>query len=391
MDKRKLSAVPRETATEDMLEIAGTLEGMKHIVTASLIENNKILLLYFYEIPSLRKGKTDAAFRTFLLSDDYITQNLKVSNVKWLTASFCMMNEFSLVESHWNPKTSTWDKIELIFIRSDEEKRMITNFFKEYADRKNYSNPWSVINAFQDDVKAKRLAAKHKKETDVIDAEMNPIKEAPNEFFDWVWETGMSFSRYVIYKETEKDIAECECTYCKKTGAVDRKIVRLRNNEKGNCPFCNSPVTFKARGKLAAQISNQRWFVYVDSTKEGFIFRYFYALRKIRSDDYIKGTLNKQRTEEYIGEYKRAIYTFPDGKPQCTDYEWTSYKSTGKARWCYASGKINCMESVLYPENLPQAWEYTPMKYSALEVLSAILGYNIANGIPGKPKTGMAV
>ncbi len=66
MDKRKLSAMPRETATENMLEIAGTLEGMKHIVTASLIENNKILLLYFYEIPSLRKGKTDAAFRTFL-------------------------------------------------------------------------------------------------------------------------------------------------------------------------------------------------------------------------------------------------------------------------------------------------------------------------------------
>jgi hypothetical protein len=130
MDKRKLSAVPRETATEDMLEIAGTLEGMKHIVTASLIENNKILLLYFYEIASLRKGKTDAAFRTFLSSDDYITQNLKVSNVKWLTASFCMMNEFSLVKSHWNPKTSTWNKIELIFIRSDEEKRMITNFSK---------------------------------------------------------------------------------------------------------------------------------------------------------------------------------------------------------------------------------------------------------------------
>ncbi len=371
MDKRKLSAVPRETATEDMLKIAGTLEGMRHIVTVSLIEDNKILLLYFYEIESLREGKTGAAFRTFLLSDDYITQNLKVSNVKWLTASFCMMNEFSLVKSHWNPKTSTWDKIELIFIRSDKEKQMIINFLKEYADRNNYSNPWSVINAFQDDVKAKRLAIKHKKETDAIDAEMNPIKEAPNEFFEWVWETGMSFSRYVIYKETKKGEAECECTHCKKIGIIDRKVVRIRNNEKGNCPFCNSPVTFKARGKMAARNIDIRWFVYVDPTKDGFIFRYFHAVRTIRSDAYVQALLNKQRVEEYINEYKRAVYTFPDGKPQCTDYEWTIYKSTGKTRWCYASGRINCTESVLYPENLPQAWEHTPMKYSALEVLSA--------------------
>jgi len=29
-----------------------------------------------------------------------------------------------------------------------------------------------------------------------------------------------------------------------------------------------------------------------------------------------------------------------------------------------------CGECILYPENLPQAWEHTPMKYSALEVLS---------------------
>lgn len=31
---------------------------------------------------------------------------------------------------------------------------------------------------------------------------LHPIKEAPKEFFDWVWDTGMSFARYLIYKET---------------------------------------------------------------------------------------------------------------------------------------------------------------------------------------------
>ncbi|MCC2703352.1 hypothetical protein LK481_19115, partial [Erysipelatoclostridium ramosum] len=72
------------------------------------------------------------------------------------------------------------------------------------------------------------------------DVVMNPIKDAPKEFFDWVWNTGMSFARYLIYKEAEKGKALCECTHCKTTEIVDRKNIRLRNNEKGICPFCGS-------------------------------------------------------------------------------------------------------------------------------------------------------
>ncbi len=33
-----------------------------------------------------------------------------------------------------------------------------------------------------------------------IDLKMEPIVEPPQEFRDWVWEYGMSFSRYGIYK-----------------------------------------------------------------------------------------------------------------------------------------------------------------------------------------------
>ena len=64
MDKRKLSAIPREPAGVDMLETARRLGGMSHIVTARLVEGNKILLLNFFEIATLREGKTEAAFRT---------------------------------------------------------------------------------------------------------------------------------------------------------------------------------------------------------------------------------------------------------------------------------------------------------------------------------------
>lgn len=42
----------------------------------------------------------------------------------------------------------------------------------------------------------------------------------------------------------------------------------------------------------------------------------------------------------------------------------------GNSRWIPDEGNIACMESILYPGNLPQAWEHTPMKYSALEILA---------------------
>lgn len=371
MDKRKLSAVPRAKATPDMLEIAESLDGLRHIVTAELLEDDKILLLYFYEIASLKKGKTEAAFRTFLSKDDYITQDLKVSKVKWKTSSFINMDGVYFWESHWNKKKHGFDYTETVFIRTSEEKALISDYFKKYETKTRRLEPWDRIYEFQESVKKKRLLAKYKKETNIIDAAMEPIKQVPKEFFNWVWEDGMSFSRYLIYKSSGKEKAECECTYCKKTGVVDRKGIRLRNNEIGKCPFCGSKVTIKAKGKLSYQNNENRWFVYVDPTADGFVFRYFYAVRNIRSDKYLTNCPEQSRVNEWIQEYSRSIYTFSGKeKKKCVSYEWREYKQSGITRWCPDEGKIACMECILYPGNLPEAWAHTPMKYSGLEYLS---------------------
>ena len=47
VEKRKLSAIPRPIATPEMMEVADRLGGMRHIVTAELIDDKKILLLNF--------------------------------------------------------------------------------------------------------------------------------------------------------------------------------------------------------------------------------------------------------------------------------------------------------------------------------------------------------
>lgn len=368
MDKRMLSKVERPEATNEMMEMAERLGGIRHIVTTQMLEDNKILLLNFFEVSRLKKGKREAVFRTFLSANDYITQDLSVSKVKWKTASFSMMNEFELLESNWNSETNRYDYIERIYIWSREDLTVINNFFAEYLSVQHRHDPWSAINVFQQKVMEERLQARHKKETDPIDALMGTLKDVPNEFAEWSFNEAMGFSRYLIYQEVQKGIAECECTHCGKTGLVNRSDIRLRNNEKGNCPFCGSRVTIKAKGKMQYRITDERWTVYIDRTEDGFIWRAFRVYREIHKHP--ENAIRHKRVSQGLREYQRGFYSFVNGKPKCDSYEYTEYKQSGKIRWCHDEGKILSGECILYPGNLPQAWEHTPMKYSALEILS---------------------
>ena len=170
----------------------------------------------------------------------------------------------------------------------------------------------------------KRVAEKHKKETDHIDAVMESVKEEPEEFRSWAFDSAMSFSRYLIYQEIKKGVAQCECTHCGKTGIVSREDIRLRNNEKGTCPFCGSKVTIKAKGKLPYKILDKRWVAYIDPTREGFIWRYYHVYREIYKDS---GQIwGGKRVSQGIGEFAREFYTFPDGEAKCDSYEYAEFK-----------------------------------------------------------------
>lgn len=90
MDKRKLSKIPQETASDEMLKFAERATGT-HIVTCTEIEKD-LLMLMFYPVKGLKKGKREARIRTFFSKTDYITQDLSVSKVKWLTAALDRMD-----------------------------------------------------------------------------------------------------------------------------------------------------------------------------------------------------------------------------------------------------------------------------------------------------------
>ncbi len=362
MDKRKLSAIPRQTATDEMIDIADRIGTLKHIVTADLIDESMVVI-YLYKVSALKKGDKNAAYRTFLSKEDYITQDLSTDKVKWLTAAFDYLPAFSLFECNWDYKTHTYNRIELVYIRSKEEKDLLQSFFKEYSREDDKHSPWTEIYRFQDEVKRARLWKRYKKETDPIDQLMETVDPAPKEFEEWVWDQAMSFSQYLVYTPIGKNLALCECTCCKQSRVVDRNEIRLRNNEKGKCPICHKDVTIKAKGRMSEKITDRQWVVYIDPRKDGFVWRYFHAIRTIERN-------KLKNPSEILYEMSRNFYSFENGKAKQDSYEYAEFRQSGKTRWCHDNGKVACGLCTLYPNNLPGAWEHTPYKYSALEILA---------------------
>lgn len=359
MEKRKLSAIKRPKATSEMIEKAGELNEIKYIIDTELVDKN-ILVMNFFAVSELREGKMATTFRTFLSENDYITQDLTKDSTKWITASFDMMQDIGFYRNIWDKQKREYRDDFSAYIWSGQD--VIETFFKSYKKCES-DTIWNLIRRFQNKVKDERLEQKHRKVLDPIDLKMKSVQNPPEEFKNWVWEHGMSFSRYGIYKGTEKSKAEFECSYCKAKGVVDRTKIRLRNNEKGECPFCKSKVTYKAKGRLAGVIRDTADFIYIDRQEKGFLLRYFWASRQIRY-----GKIKEGCIEETLFEYKRCFWTVEKKSLKKETYEWGVYHQRGACRWI--PGFDSIISAGLYPDNLPQAWEHTAMKYSGIEILA---------------------
>lgn len=368
MNKRLLAKIPVENATENIYAFARRVsDAVDYICTVKIesVDNEKISVLNFHKATNLAKGNSTPIFRTFITHNDYITQKLSLSKAKWSSASFMYMQdydrEFGLWETNWHEKEGVTHKDSVVFA-TEAEKHIVEDFFKEYAQKDDFS-VWNRVVRFQQSVMKSRLNIKHKKETDAIDKVMSVLQPIPQDFYDWLWNKAFSFSQYLVYKKINRNTVECKCTHCNNITIVDRRKVHLKNNDKGICPMCGAEVTFKAFGKMACQFRDERWAVYVEKTEDGFVYRYFRAYKR-----YYKA-YNTVKTEQHAYELFRSFHIYGDIHT-VRGYEWGEYKQSGKTRWCHDSGRGYHVNSVLYPGNLPRAWKHTPMNYSALEILS---------------------
>lgn len=372
MDKRTLAAVGVAKATDEMMDLACIVDIYKYIAKAELICYRKILLLTFFDISELRKRKSVAVFRTFISKNDYITQDLRMSSdgrfrVKWITASFQNFGRAGLnfFGGYMYINGKCISNYKAIFGKQTE-KDLVEKFLIDRMPslKSEKYNTWEMLDLYQQEaVLGKRLAEKHKAEMREIDNEMKRIKKLPKKFYIWADEEALKDWRYVVYKPIGKAKAECMCTYCNSIYTVNRKEILIKNNLEGVCPQCGSKITFKALGRLAKNTHLYQQLAYIEKCGTEFVFRTVEAHRYI-----VKNKLPDIKTE--FLEVQRTFYSFKDGsnKPVARNYAWKIFKNTNVIRWCNdKNGAVyKCM---LYPYNLPKAWEYTPMKYSAVEIL----------------------
>ena len=362
MDKRILAKVPRPAPmpTEEKYK-----PSERFIATEDLtIGDEQVLVLNVF---MQDKGDTDLVciYRTFMTPDDYITQDLRTDKTKWITGAFHNAWEFG-------NKSKQFVSME----HMDRFRRFLRGY---RCDKPWKRNPdiWDDCEVYQKKVLADRLKAKHKRETDVIDARMKVLGDIPQEFFYWVEDEALSRSQYIFYTRTseKRDHIRCSCSVCNQIFEGDRKKLGVKNNAEGECPNCASRVTYKSYGAFPKKKTDGVYVTYVEPLPEGFCLRYLLAERTFTKEP---GGI-QQHSVEYC-ELVREFVRYPKTGKAITDgYQYDHYKMTHELRWCHekvhhtiygGSTLYECYSSCLYPGNLPEAWAHTPMKYSGLEILS---------------------
>lgn len=356
MNKRELAKLKRPEIKKDIIAKAEQLEDKRYLVTTEniVIENDNVLVINFYERKEILENVQRASIRTFLTANDYISQDLKVTNTKWKTGKLD-----NLLGWYWWDRTNGYDGI---FVTDDDYKKA-KKFIEKYINEKDKCI-WKAFSKFQDQILEERLNIRRKKELDIIDQKMLLVPELPQNFEEWLHDYGMYESRYIIYESgTKKNLINGYCTHCKKRIKIDKKIVIPRNGEKGKCSNCGSDITYRAHGLLPGRINDTHWICILQKIEQGFIARYFDVSLQIYKEDY--------KEDFYYGERCRKFF---EGD-KTTVFEWGVYKQRGLSRWCPENDKWYCTDAIVYTENLPEVLSETEYKYSALDIYQKKTGY----------------
>ena len=362
MNKKELSKIPRPSP----IPTSEKHGAMKFVTTEELeTSDGHVLVLNVFR---QKKGDSDIVpeQRTFFTEDDYITQDLSTPKTKWKTAAF--HNDFDFGKSTKQ------------FVSMDDYKRF-RRFLKgyRYEPRSWKPNPdiWDDCSVYQERVMAKRLKDRHQAEKDAIDARMAVLGDIPEEFFEWVKDDALRKSQYIFFRPQEKsrNMIWCTCSVCGQTFVADKRIIGAKNKEKGECQKCASPITFRSYGIFPSKHTDSIYATYVERLPVGFCLRYFLAERKYKKD-----SLGIHRLpDKYLEVTREFIRYAANGIAISKGFQWDFFKNEKTRRWCHERERssmyggttlFNCYVSCLYPGNLPEAWEHTPMQWSALEILS---------------------
>lgn len=380
MIKRALKALSLPKA--DISQIHDIAIGNKNIRWVIVSQKKKVeaeetLILNVYQVSGKNKKDISLQFRVFCQKKDYIT--LEADCGKWRTGAllYLLCRDSGWCEYWWDYKQSE-------FLTDRDAKRVECTLRKWNRNSSEYGEraAFTLVDQYQQNVKNARLMKKHKKETDVIDADMEKFGELPDDYQVFIEEKVFKDEDYIFYNTKKK---RAFCTSCKKAFILKNKHLwhetigiwndheDVKHNSEVCCPYCNKFLLAKSEGMSRQSLVSVGWSVLVQSHNEEVLTRYFCHTKDFRIDFHNP----KITTNEGYRTVHRA--------DKVTDYMWARYRTTGDMRWCYYRDRgsswyppaetVAPRSVVMYNINLQETVAGTCMKYSVPDIFIE----NIAN------------
>lgn len=373
MKKKELKAIPVPKANVEAIHnIAVAGKGKRGVIATQKkkVGAEETLVLNVYQTSGRNKRDISLLFRVFCQKADYTT--FEVECGKWRTGALLnLVCRDSGWAEYW------WNYEQLEFLTDTDAKRAEDTFRKWLENKENCGErpAFTLLHRYQENVKRNRLIKKHKKETDVIDADMEKFGELPDDYQQFVEERVFKDDNYIFYDTKRK---RAYCTSCKNTFLLENKHLRhetigiwnkqdeVKHNRTVRCPYCNKFLQAKSEGMSRQSLVSVQWSVLVQPHGEEVLTRYFCHIKDFRTDFH---NPKISTSEDY-----RTVHT----AEKVTDYMWANYKTTGNMRWCYYRDRgstwyppaetVAPRTTMLYNTDLKKMVAGTCMKYSVPDI-----------------------
>jgi hypothetical protein len=370
MLKSKLKKLPfRGFEYSKLLEIAKTDIDIKYIIRTQLCDckGEETLVLNIYGIADKDRSRIYLKFRMYFQKDDYITFDYGTET--WKSGKFLnVVNTDSEWACYW------WSYKSFKFFDESEEA-LAKNVICRWLPNLDEKNTFCAIEKYQDDIIRRKLKIKHKKETDVIDAEMAKFGALPDDYQDFVKNKVFAQDNYIFYNTAKK---RAYCTNCKYSFILENKrlrhaIIGIWNNtdevghNKGvTCPYCHEYLTCKSEGVSRRKLISVEWSVIAQKSGKDVLTRYFIHTKDFRTNFYEPKITTR--------EFYRTVHQ----NSKSTDYMYAAFKNTNEIRWCYYKSKPGFYRPSTYDEPIGSVFIYnknfskvvagTCMEYSAIDL-----------------------
>lgn len=274
---------------------------------------NGIVRIAIFLTENMRLGCNKPVFEIFIDTEkrDFITYDYK--HKKWSNAKINVL---------------PWNKYDDYL--KHQSSREFNKFIKKYLNTEKTG--FDGVLAWQWGVRDEQLKARHKKETDPWDAEMNKIPKEPVDWKRWVDKCGITH-HYIFYQYVRGGAKTGYCSWCEQ----EVNIKNPKHNGIGRCSHCGHPIQYKSIGKAGSFTTDRESAYLMQKYGKGFVLREYTVFKR-----YHKG---KYKTPEITAfEEVRVIF---DSELHCERYYFGMYKQQN-TRWIYNGKSLRYSYSWYY-------------------------------------------